>query len=150
MRPAVVAVLSAILKNPDEFSAYLVYADALDEEGPPQSIMADGFRALGLWERRPYANKSHLIGGDPAWVWYGPMVGIVPRDAADSLHSDWLALAPELPHPGRPLWLQPKRHPPIGWRLYPSLRAALNAAALGFSRLPAQRRAGLLAEQFNH
>ena len=80
-------------------------------------------------------------------MWYGPMNGIVPRGASDSLPQAWLSLMPELPRPGFPSHLQPRRYV-VSWRLYLSLITALNAAALGFGRLPADNRAALLRGEF--
>lgn len=125
-------IYDRIRDEPVDFDARLVLADALEESGVPElAAMADGYRAMARWRRRPF------LGDRDCWWWR--LSGTWGRNVIrNALPYDWFALLD-----GRAE--RDNFFPPSGFgRLY-TVRDLEDAAALAFSKLPAQRRAELLA-----
>ncbi len=128
---------TALDANPDDWQARLVFADFLEEMGDPR---AEGYRALG--RSRLTACNSRGQGVNFCWdaefecCWFrsGAFEHLADeRLRANFLPPDWLYLvgrAEEEPH--RTIW-------------YKNRRAAEDAAALAFAKLPRARRAELMA-----
>jgi uncharacterized protein (TIGR02996 family) len=132
----------ALDANPDDWQTRLVLADWLEERGDPR---AEGYRALGMMRLKPFPcaprdtkpkqvrRKRHFY-GDVSRV--GPEYGDTTDYSACLLPSDWLAeLKSWDVENGAYRWVWVK-----GGR-----RKAEDAATLAFAKLPAERRAELLA-----
>lgn len=122
---------AALDAHPDDWQTRLVFADWLDERGDPR---AAGYRALGVLRRRPQFDTA------PDVYWYFANDRTDRHQYADPLHerralipTDWFRLAA----PGRDFWTSG----------FDTRRAAEDAAAEAFARLPASRRAELLATE---
>lgn len=110
---------AALNADPTDWQTRLVFADWLDERGDPR---AEGYRAIGVADRRPKRSAS-------GWYWYArwPRVpDIRIGDGHGTLVGDWWDAT--LP----------------GQSPFATRRAAEDAAARAFARLPAARRAELL------
>jgi uncharacterized protein (TIGR02996 family) len=119
----------------DRFDATtcLVFADWLAERADPREA---GYRALGLLKRAPVDPKRDGYGLPGWWTWEGSVGGNESITFA-VLAPDWLATIPR----------DPGQTAGDFWRTFPSGRAARDAAALAFGKLPDARRAEILAEQ---
>ena len=105
--------------HPDDGHARTVFADWLDDRGDPR---AAGYRRLGELGRCPYERGS----GD--WLWFMES----PHDSPWRREDD-------------PSVLYDQWHDEVeSWKSYPSRRAAEDAAALAFSKLPASVRDAIL------
>lgn len=117
---------------PDDHTARLVLADRLEEAGSP---LAEGYRALGIYGRRPRLDGQQML-----WCW------------SWTTESTW---------PQRPYQTFPWCIPRDWWRAMrgdiesghrgidqPSRREAEDAAAMAFARLPESRRRELLAKLY--
>lgn len=122
MHPDEIAFQAALDAAPGDHTVRLVFADWLEEHGDPR---AEGYRALGRGRRWPCHIPSR---GTEGWVWGGETSA--PRPYAALTYSWFAALMDEV-YPGAQIGL-------------PSRRAAEDAAALAFARLPPERRAELL------
>jgi uncharacterized protein (TIGR02996 family) len=139
---------AALDANPDDWQARLVFADWLQERGDPR---AEGYRALGALRRAPYPERVRDPGPD-RWGYHGGAGRVlwdaargvrlpdpVPAPAWAALPAHWLKALQRL---------QRGRNADAGNRWWSgqalSRRAAEDAAALAFARLPAKRRAELL------
>ena len=119
---------AALDANPDDWQTRLVFADWLEERGDPR---AEGYRALGVLRRAPtkgdpsYPHRFDSLG----WSWWSAdaSLGLPKRH---HLPTDW---RDELP-----------TNPVLRGAWGPTRRAAEDAAALAFTRLPPQRRAEIL------
>jgi uncharacterized protein (TIGR02996 family) len=127
---------AALDANPEDWQTRIAYAAWLQERGDPR---AEGYRALGvnkLWgcESITRENVVEWMPYQEA-VWFrrdGP-----GDDSHDDLPPDWFAA---LGNRERWFfWTKPWTNP------YPNRRSAEDAAALAFAKLPAERRAELLA-----
>jgi uncharacterized protein (TIGR02996 family) len=142
----------ALDASPNDWQARLVFADWLQEQGDPR---AEGYRALGLLRRVPTWAFYQPLGRDPWYLWVSEsyldaLIGLrggsfkklakVLRLAA--LPADWCArIAARAPKAQREKW-----NTRGGWFGYGTTRReADDDAALAFARLPAARRAELLA-----
>lgn len=127
---------AALDANPEDWQTRLVFADWLQERGDPR---AEGYRALGVSRRRPY------VGGfdnteTGRWLgagWFG-CEGKLAEDAY-TLPEDWFRAIKGF---GKDLMYRPRY---VGKFKTPNRRTIEDAAALAFARLPAARRAELLA-----
>jgi uncharacterized protein (TIGR02996 family) len=121
--------------QPDDWQTRLVFADWLDERGDPR---AEGYRALGILRRVPQ-RRSEAWGPKMRWVyfWDGEERWFENVGAEGYAHV--------LPR----CWVSVDKHGHAGGGGYDlfrdSRRATEDAAALAFSRLPADRRAELLS-----
>src|SRR5262249_24068427 len=109
----------ALDANPADWQTRLVFADWLQERCDAR---AEGMRALGELRFHPLIEERRARRGQAAYLLMGLSTG---REGV-YLPDDWQELGG-------------------GWHWYPSRREAEDAAALGFSQLPAKRRAELLA-----
>jgi uncharacterized protein (TIGR02996 family) len=118
-----------------DWQTRLVFADWLQERGDPR---ADGYRALGMF--RKYALKIStgvrlwLFGWDESNPNYGTAENKIHTYADSQLPDDWYVLITD-----------GSRATKDHWERFDSRREAEDAAALAFGRLPAARRAELLA-----
>jgi uncharacterized protein (TIGR02996 family) len=114
--------------HPDDHLTRLVLADFLDERGDPRG---SGYRALGVLPSRPEKYEDNQWGYDLAGYFH---------DSGDDLPKDWFLSMKE-----------PPRYRLTHWssliRTGPSRRVIEDAAALAFSRLPADRQHELLNPQ---
>ncbi|MBN9118372.1 MAG: TIGR02996 domain-containing protein [Planctomycetes bacterium] len=133
----------ALDATPDDWQTRFVFADWLQERGDPR---ADGYRALAalrvrpagaaaarhLWGRPGYASRRAVAAwGRPTPV---PDDRLRFEDAKPAqLPDDWLAAIPR----------EDERDE--RWRVRETRREIEDAAALAFAKLPAGRRAELLA-----
>ena len=130
---------NALDADPGDWQTRLVFADWLQERGDPR---AEGYRALGKPGCRPtgYTDKDVVAKkpGDTAYWCYwtdpGSAAPHLPRQEIDWLPRDWFALI-----------LQSATERGFANRKRRTRRELDDCAALGFSRLPAARRAELLA-----
>lgn len=118
--------------DPTDHGTRLVFADWLQERDDPR---AEGYRALGAM--RCHADALHDLRNDPvytAWGWY-----ISARDVGGCgiIPSCWFGAIASF---GKARI----QRPPMPAVYFRSRRAAEDAAALAFARLPAARRAELL------
>lgn len=123
--------------DPEDWQTRLVLADWLEERGDPR---AEGYRALGIWKRCP---RRIVVRRQTRWHfnfnsdrnWLGYITGTILCDGytqgAHCLCESWIK---KVVHPYR---FAEDFH-------RPTRRAAEDAAALAFARLPAARRAELL------
>jgi uncharacterized protein (TIGR02996 family) len=117
----------ALDASPDDWQTRLVFADFLEERGDPR---AEGYRALGVNRRRPWPefltrftfNSGH------------PYAGACDAGSPGTLPNDWYRTAD-------PDWTRSG----VGPFHKVERREAEDAAALAFAKLPAERRAELLA-----
>lgn len=111
---------------PDDHTCRLVFADWLEERGDPR---AEGYRALGVWKRRPF------LGGS-AWCWWWKLSGshFHPDSFHNALPADWFAA----------LEGDKDSFFPVAGRRMAAPRYLEDAAALAFAKLPPERRAELL------
>jgi uncharacterized protein (TIGR02996 family) len=120
----------AIDADPRDWQTRLVFADWLDERGDPR---ADGYRALGGRRMLPDhgRNTDH---GSELWWWTSieNQIGTVP--------SDWFALIEGLEPADQNF------KPRATGNNTNTRREAEDAAALAFSKLPAQRQTELAAQ----
>jgi uncharacterized protein (TIGR02996 family) len=118
--------------NPDDHYTRLVFADWLQDRGDSR---AEGYRAMGQLRLRPDRLPSENL--CLYFVAEGQIIGS-PRPFRGVLSDDWFEMI---------------RHPAKYSKLFPCWTFANDlprhevedAAALAFSRLPAERRAELLA-----
>jgi uncharacterized protein (TIGR02996 family) len=130
--------------NPDDHTTRLVMADWLEERGDPR---ADGYRALGLLQRRP---KSGSYSRGVSWFFWnrtyvnGPFEIFLDRqshnaDEGNELPNDWYKKMRKLKQyetaKATNLW--------AGYTL--KRRDLEDLVALAFAKLPTKRRAELLA-----
>ena len=118
--------------QPEDWQTRLVFADWLQERGDPR---ADGYRALGRGK-----HHTDSWGGEGHCFWrYTIARGTLDAPLRTvALPDDWFDLLPrEVKHNERS----------ANWGALQSYtrRAAEDAAALAFAKLPAERRAELLA-----
>ena len=127
---------AALDVDPADHRTRLLLADWLAERGDPR---AEGYRALGV--NRLFGCDSVTHEGGVEWLPHQEATWF-RRDGAgddghDDLPPDWFAA---LGNRARWLfWTKPWTNP------YPNRRAAEDAAALAFAKLPPERRAQLLA-----
>ena len=124
----------ALDAKPEDYQTRLVFADWLQERGDPRG---EGYRALGrlaLWTCCRYSGTPRRACPHEETYWW--------RDDGEEhmlpeteLPADWFDLLPEEATSG----LRSKE--------FDSRRHADDAAALGFAKLPASRRAELLARE---
>lgn len=107
---------AALDAHPEDWQTRLVFADWLEEQGDPR---AEGYRALGVNGMHPMLLSS---------LW-GYLRGSLRRPGAQWVPYDW-----------HECWRAPG-----GGEFFPSRRAAEDAAALAFAKLPTARRNELLA-----
>jgi uncharacterized protein (TIGR02996 family) len=134
----------AIEANPDDWDTLAVFSDWLRDRDDPR---ADGYAALARHRKRPLLQtltkmrKAELNGVWFAWL-----------KVAHAVHSDHAGRAKST-DPGAlpPDWYDTVREfsqfpdwKPTAWAFFHSRSEALDAAALGFVQLPAERRAELL------
>lgn len=116
--------------HPDDHDLRRVFADWLQERDDPR---AEGYRALGVLERRPI--------GDRLGCWFA-VASRFGKDHYGTLPDDWLHQVE-----GRPVSCHGE--PEMSFTAYScggsSRRDEEDKAALAFARLPAERRAELLA-----
>lgn len=113
--------------NPDDHHTRLVFADWLQERNDPR---AEGYRALGVLKQQPFGANGNLryvgehgfthdenqIAKDRGYV------GSLPRDWFDALGD-----------------------PTSWWHIGPNRRAVEDSVALGFQKLPPERRQEILS-----
>jgi uncharacterized protein (TIGR02996 family) len=122
---------TALDANPEDWQTRLVFADWLEERGDPR---AEGYRALGARRLRP--NKWVQLPDVFHWWWGGDEVFWRNNTDVVVLPRDWFEALPDQ-ELDRVAW---------PWHDDPNTRrAAEDAAAAGFARLPPERRAALLA-----
>jgi len=122
--------------HPNDWQTRLVFADWLDERDDPR---AEGYRALAACRVYPattasqstWGGTNHPAMGDPDWVM---------ANRSCLLPTDWFLLLPFDPKldwqdTNRPIWKRKKKR-----------RESEDGAALAFAKLPAARRAQLLAQ----
>jgi uncharacterized protein (TIGR02996 family) len=114
--------------NPDDWQTRLVFADFLQERGDPR---ADGYRALAVLGVHPHTD------GNNGWCHTANYHNRGPRPSYGhcALPPCWYDAISPAPSRNDRSWRE-------GWE---SRRKAEDAAALAFARLPADRRAELLA-----
>jgi uncharacterized protein (TIGR02996 family) len=120
--------------DPTDWQTRLVFADWLQERDDRR---AEGYRALGALRYRPWRS----CGGTSWWNWsrYGSPITDLPSqwdNDAGELPGDWFAAVVGDPPPS----VMPEIF--VGSR-----RAADDAAARAFAKLPAARRTELLATE---
>ncbi len=114
---------AALDESPEDWQTRLVLADWLQECGDPRE---DGYRALAAMRLRPHRATSHWWSNDADRHWSA-------HNEFNLLPQDWFALTtPSMSSKGC--------HCDFATR-----REAEDAAAVAFARLPAPRRAALLA-----
>lgn len=123
----------ALDANPDDWQCRLVFADWLEERG---DVRAEGYRALG-------AQRLHSVRGAE---WYlgtaappHPAATVIEEYGPCRLPADWFAALTA----GRAIVSGPNHD--VAWRRFDSRRQAEDDAAVAFMKLPAERRAELLA-----
>lgn len=133
----------AIDADPEDWQTLLVFSDFLRDRDDPR---ADGYAALARLRKCPTAD-TFGEGGKAGWAgtWFRwACAGLANRGGGnvvkevepEGLPSDWYDLvkgANELPD-----WN------PTAWAYIRTRFEALDAAATGFARLPAERKAALL------
>jgi uncharacterized protein (TIGR02996 family) len=121
---------AALDKRPSDWQTRLVLADWLQERGDPR---AEGYRALGVQRLHPLTATQAFDPweGRTAWIFGHPKSYQCPRTGR--LPSDWFKRVAK--NEGSDQW----------WRRYLSRRECEDAVARAFARLPAARRAELLA-----
>lgn len=117
-------------RSPRDWQTRRVLADWLEERGDPR---AEGYRALGVL--RLYPNRAHKMRGEGGRDHWWEAAGEVNHHPG-ALPNDWY----DLLGAGSYVWW-----PPHGRRPFLSRREIEDAAALAFAKLPAERRAELLA-----
>jgi uncharacterized protein (TIGR02996 family) len=117
---------AALDANPDDHQTRLVFADWLQERGDPR---AEGYRALGRLRHECFET----------WFNASAYPDLVPYDRSN-LPEDWFCLLE-----GYDVRTARCRESAGNWRDFATRRAAEDAAALAFARLPPERRAELLA-----
>lgn len=121
----------ALDEHPEDWQTRLVFADWLDERDDPR---AEGYRALGVRRWSPW----DAIGGSYSWWDFErggrhPSRGDPdPEPGFGELPTDWFDA------------LGPRDYGKNDWG-FESRSEAEDAAALAFAKLPAERRAQLLA-----
>jgi len=123
--------------HPGDHQARLILADAL-EDVPELEHLAEGYRALAALDRLPFPNGGgHLL--ERSWAtWSTPEQDNRGKDLS-ALPADWCGLIRDA---GAVCEGSRKGHFMI---VFHTRRESEDAAALAFSRLPAARRAELLA-----
>jgi uncharacterized protein (TIGR02996 family) len=121
----------ALDANPSDWQTRLVFADWLQERGDPR---AEGYRALGVLRLTPRGHK-HL-----GWTHTDNGILTRPNDsgrvyAPSALPVDWWKLVEGERSVLAPQWI---------YRVGYTRRRHDDAAAIGFAKLPAERRAELL------
>lgn len=122
--------------QPDDHTCRLVFADWLDEHGDER---AEGYRALGRNRLVPRYAANERFRDFGHWICGFTTTG---RPYGCVLKESWHSLLEKV-------WVDA----PEGWHLswggmrtqYPTRRIAEDLAAVAFTRLPAARRAELLA-----
>jgi uncharacterized protein (TIGR02996 family) len=151
---------AALDAHPDDHVTRLVFADWLEGEGDPR---AEGYRALGLLRRSPHLFRDHnnrllpriWSGRSKANCWliyyrqdaYNIHLGRIPADWHDAVTG-----GRRLYFPGNGLEWPKEVIAPRGWhpvdREFTSDRRAVDELTVwGFLKLPAERRAELLAAE---
>jgi uncharacterized protein (TIGR02996 family) len=131
----------ALDANPNDHQTRLVFADWLDERGDPR---ADGYRALGLLRLRPYIAREHSPGYDGLGQ-FGWCIGTNADYAKQEeyrgrlLPQDWFRLVSSRNRAAR------ESCSTRYWVYFRSRRVCDDLAARAFVKLPAARRAELLA-----
>lgn len=129
----------ALDAHPEDWQTRLVFADWLQERGDAR---AEGYRALGKPGCYPnsYSEKgqqSREAGKITRWMYWTdprPVRRTLPKQELDWLPLDWFELIPRLPNETYACFQERATR-----------RELEDAAALAFARLPAKRRAELLA-----
>lgn len=119
---------AALDANPSDWQTRLVFADWLQDRG---DMRAEGYRALGVRRLRPTVAREPVPELN-AWWAYGPYAG-----TECCLPDDWWRLVTG----------STRATASDGLLYYDTRRAAEDAAALAFAKLPPERRAELLALQ---
>lgn len=123
-------------EHPDDFQTRLVLADWLQDRGDER---AEGYRALGVLRKSP----AHFTRAHACWAFHAGQGRRIINDSGDSepvpeahaLPGDWVGASGSTHG-----WIE-SGHYGVGER-----RSDVeDAAALAFARLPASRRAELLA-----
>ncbi|MBM3982184.1 MAG: TIGR02996 domain-containing protein [Planctomycetes bacterium] len=122
----------ALDANPDDWQTRLVFADWLDERNDPR---ADGYRALGVQELRPFCVR------DCYW-WTAEGDGF---PYYNHLPPDWFRLVAGYEHRSEGRW----RWPDSSTQDRDNRAQIEDAAARAFHALPAKRRAALLATKLS-
>ncbi len=113
----------ALDANRTDRLTHLVFADWLQDRDDER---AEGYRALAACGLSPF----EIYG---AGLWYNAAKVVVPDDPESNLPPDWYES------------LGSGRRRPMGYTKFESTATARDAAALAFAKLPAERRAELLA-----
>jgi uncharacterized protein (TIGR02996 family) len=124
---------AALDANPEDWQTRLVFADWLQERGDAR---AEGYRAmgaLGLFPRLAPTHPTRFGFTHPG------------NDRAPELKMEYAVLPHDWYDAARAAHPEPPRHHNPWWVNLPTRREAENAAALAFAKLPADRRAELLA-----
>lgn len=131
---------AALDREPGDWQTRLVFADWLEDRDDPR---AEGYRALGALRKNPYHYADRLP-NRPTWgFWnagaYG--AGVAMKDVGrQHLPQSWFE---QLPDANSTQDYMQSWWPHVSDRL--TRRAAEDAAALAFAKLPPNRRAELLA-----
>lgn len=121
----------ALDADPSDWMTRLVFADWLDERNDPR---AEGMRALGSYRCYPAFGGLKHRGGN-GYVYLDESEGGWKDYAYPALPADWFAILHDSSRDKTRMW--------AGYT--DTRREVENLAALAFSRLPAARRAELLA-----
>lgn len=127
---------AALDANPEDHTTRLVFADWLEERGDSR---AEGYRALGVLGRHGCnaVSHAHVVTWKPEMetCWF----------SEERIGFAGGALVPRLPHDWFELLGRTQQVSDGAWTTeYDSRRAAEDAAALAFAKLPPERRAELL------
>ena len=124
---------NALDAKPDDWQTRLVFADWLDEQGDPRG---PGYRTLALNRfvlcDHYHGNPMRYIPHKPSRIFRDHGKGFTAR--AYTLPADWYDRLP-----------RKTRDEKVDSIKFGNRREAEDAAALAFAKLPAERRAGLLA-----
>jgi uncharacterized protein (TIGR02996 family) len=120
---------AALDANPDDHNTRLVFADWLQDRDDPR---AEAYRALGLLQRRPGCWRAYDSRTYALWCWRAGSG--TTSEAEELLPDDWYAL------------LARHEHQPACAAEWRTRREAEEDAITAFAKLPAARRAELLAK----
>lgn len=128
---------TALDANPTDWQTRLVFADWLQDRGDPR---AAGYRLLGQLRVHPILIQMESGEDEPPGQWFH----ILGSAANDRARPRWeLCLVPEVLF--EKLTRRAQRNKNSYWRYYDTRREADDDAARAFAKLPAARRADLLA-----
>lgn len=127
--------------NPDDWQTRLVFSEWLRDRDDPR---ADGMQALGR------SGNHAILPGERGWgMWYCDEQYTLPSDIGPMrLASDWYYAVELLIDETKEEGLRSIGYAegvPDYWQAFNTRREAEDAAALAFAKLPAERRAELLA-----